>query len=383
MTASWYLTIDMDQHTTITIPPELLPKDGRFGSGPSKVASNFVTDLASTGSSLLGTSHRRDGIRDIVGNVRSQLSALYELPDGYEVVLGLGGATAFWDASAFGLIERRSAHFVCGEFSSKFADVTRGAPHLDDPVVIEAAPGDAPDPIEVDGVDAAAFIHNETSTGVMAPFARLGTALVLVDGTSAAGAIPFDVQAVDAYYFSPQKALGSEGGLWISFMSPAALERTAAIGSTPRWIPPILSLTTAVDNSLKNQTYNTPSISTLYLLSAQLDHVMSHGGLTWAYRRSAESAKRIADWVAASDYATPFVKDLALRSPTVSTIDFDRSIDADTVAAVLRANGVVDTESYRKLGRNQLRIATFPNIDPDDVSALTACIDWVVGAISS
>jgi phosphoserine aminotransferase len=373
----------MDHHPTIFIPSDLLPADGRFGSGPSKVNPQFVTDLAATGSGLLGTSHRRTTVRDIVGNVRAKIRDLYELPAGYEVVLGVGGATAFWDAAAFGLIERRSAHFVCGEFSGKFAEVSRGAPHLDEPVVIEASPGSAPVPVEVDGIDTAAFIHNETSTGVLAPFARFGDALVVVDGTSAAGAVPFDVSSVDAYYFSPQKALGSEGGLWISLMSPGALDRIEELAASERWIPPFLSLSTAVDNSLKNQTYNTPAISTLYLLSAQLDHVMSLGGLAWAHARSAESASVLASWINFSDYATPFVADPALRSPTVTTADLDPSINADTVAAVLRANGIVDTESYRKLGRNQLRIATFPNIESDDVAALTSCIDWVVEAISA
>lgn len=376
------LTIDMARHTTFTIPSELLPSDGRFGSGPAKVNPSFLIDLAETGTGLLGTSHRRDTVRAVVGSIRSQLQHLYDLPDGYEVILGVGGATAFWDAAAFGFIERRSAHFVCGEFSGKFADVARQAPHLDDPVVFESVPGAAPTPEAVPAADTVAFIHNETSTGVVAPFARLGDALVVVDGTSAAGAIPFDPRSVDAYYFSPQKALGSEGGLWLALVSPGAIERIGSVAASDRWIPPFLSLQTAVDNSRRNQTYNTPAIATLYLLAKQLDHVMAHGGLAWAHARCTESAARLSAWIDSTSYARPFVADPALRSPTVTTVDLDQSVDADRVAQVLRDNGLVDTESYRKLGRNQLRIATFPNIDPDDVSALTACIDWVVTAIA-
>ena len=375
------LTIDMARHTTFTIPAELLPADGRFGSGPAKVNQSFVDDLAAAGPALLGTSHRRDAVRAVVGEVRNHLHELYALPDGYEVILGVGGATAFWDAAAFGLIERRSAHFVCGEFSSKFAEVARHAPHLDEPVVIDSPPGTAPMPEHVPAADTVALIHNETSTGVVTPIARLGDALVVVDGTSAAGAIPFDPRSVDAYYFSPQKALGSEGGLWLALVSPGAIERIRSLDASDRWIPPFLSLQTAVENSRKNQTYNTPAISTLFLLSRQLDHVMANGGLEWAHGRSTESSSRLAAWIDRTSYASPFVADPAHRSPTVTTVDFDAAIDADHVAQVLRDNGIVDTESYRKLGRNQLRIATFPNVDPDDVSALTACIDWVVAAI--
>jgi phosphoserine aminotransferase len=330
---------------------------------------------------LLGTSHRRPGVRDLIRRLKESLGALHSLPEGYEVVLGLGGATAFWDAAAFGLVETRSAHFTCGEFSSKFADVVAGAPHLESPVVIPADYGDAPDPKPVDGADTAAFIHNETSTGVLAPFSRIGDELVLVDGTSAAGAIPFDPSQVDAYYFSPQKALASEGGLWVAFMSPGAMERIGRIASTDRWIPPFLSLQTALSNSVKNQTYNTPSIATLFLMSRQIESVLDEGGLSAASQRSRRSSGHLYDWAEASDFAEPFVRRHEIRSPTVVTIDFTDAVDADRLAAVLRENGIVDTESYRKLGRNQLRIATFPSIPTDDVEALTACIDFVVDAL--
>ncbi len=368
----------MSVKSPITIPPDLLPDDGRFGSGPSKVQKTFVDDLAGTGQAFLGTSHRRDTVKSVVGSIRSGLAAFYDLPDGYEVVLGVGGATAFWDAAVFGLIEERSVHFVCGEFSHKFAASVQSAPHLGEPIILEAPPGDAPSPIAVDGVDVASFIHNETSTGVTAPFERLSDALVVIDGTSGAGAIPFDVPSVDAYYFSPQKALGSEGGLWLALMSPAAIDRIARLARSQRWIPPFLSLATAVDNSLKNQTYNTPALATLYLLDRQLSAALERGGLSWASQRCTDSSNRLYRWAEDNDAMAPFVSNPALRSTTVVTIEVDSSIDADAVSDALRFNGIVDTESYRKLGRNQLRIATFPNIDPDDVTALTRCIDFVV-----
>jgi phosphoserine aminotransferase len=371
----------MTQHPPIAIPLNLLPSDGRFGSGPSRIDPASLVALGATGPDLVGTSHRRPGVKSLVGSLRSSLSVLHSLPDGYEVVLGVGGATAFWDAAAFGLVEARSAHFICGEFSSKFAAVTAGAPHLEDPVVISADYGDAPEPRPVEGVDVAAFIHNETSTGVLAPFSRIGDELVLVDGTSAAGAIPFDPSSVDAYYFSPQKALASEGGLWFAFMSPAAIERVETITSRGRWIPQFLSLKTAIENSAKDQTYNTPSISTLFLMARQVDSILGEGGLPAAAKRSAASSNHLYSWADESEFASPFVRRPELRSPTVVTIDFTESVDADTVAAVLRSNGIVDTESYRKLGRNQLRIATFPSIPTDDVESLTSCIDYVVGAL--
>ena len=371
----------MTEPPEITIPAELLPEDGRFGSGPSRINPLFVRDLSNTGTALLGTSHRRTVVKDIVASIQSGLAQMYQLPDGYEVVLGLGGATAFWDAAALGLIENRSAHFVCGEFSRKFADSVAAAPHLEEPVVLAADPGDAPIPEPVSSTDVAAFIHNETSTGVVAPFARLGDALVAVDGTSGAGAIAFDVEEVDAYYFSPQKALGSDGGLWIALLSPAAIERIGKIAQTSRWIPRFLSLETAVDNSRNAQTYNTPALATLYLLGRQIEAVNRRGGIEWADSAARSTSGHLYTWAEHRSFAEPFVKDRALRSPTVVTIDLDESVSARNVSAVLRANGVLDTESYRKLGRNQLRIATFPNIPLADVQALTETIDFVVEAL--
>jgi phosphoserine aminotransferase len=371
----------MTETPTITIPAEVLPQDGRFGSGPSRINPSFVRDLSNTGTAFLGTSHRQASVKEIVASIQSGLMQMYGLPDGYEVVLGLGGATAFWDAAVLGLIENRSAHFVCGEFSRKFADAAVTAPHLDAPVVIDTDPGDAPIPLAVSGVDLASFIHNETSTGVVAPFARLGDALVAVDGTSAAGAIAFDVEEVDAYYFSPQKALGSDGGLWITLLSPAAIKRIELIGRTSRWIPQFLSLKTALDNSRSAQTYNTPALATLYLLDRQIEFVNHRGGIEWADATVRATSDHLYAWANKSSFAEPFVANEALRSPTVVTIDLDESVSAHSVSAALRANGIVDTESYRKLGRNQLRIATFPNIVISDVKALTASIDFVVEAL--
>ena len=368
----------MTEISEITIPPDLLPRDGRFGSGPSRIDPNFVTDLASTGTTFLGTSHRRQSVKDVVASVRHGLSEMYDLPDGYEVALGLGGATAFWDAAVFGLIENRSSHFVCGEFSQKFATAVAAATHLDEPVIVAAEYGDAPMPEEVPGIDTSAFVHNETSTGVTAPFARLGDELVTVDGTSAAGAIAFDVPSTDVYYFSPQKALGSDGGLWIVFLSPKAIERIESIAGSSRWIPEFLSLGTALDNSRQDQTYNTPALATLYLLSRQIDMVNRRGGIDWANSASRTTSDYLYAWAEARPFADPFVQNAALRSPTVVTIDFAASVSAGDVSAVLRANGIVDTESYRKLGRNQLRIAAFPNVSLADVQALTLSIDFVV-----
>lgn len=368
----------MPETSVISIPEDLLPSDGRFGSGPSRIPPAAFRELADTGATFVGTSHRRDTVRSVVASIRNGFSNLYELPDGYEVVLGVGGATAFWDSAAFGLILNRSAHFVCGEFSSKFADVTAGVPHLSDPVVIAADPGDAPVPEAIEDVDTVAFIHNETSTGVRAPFARLSDALVLVDGTSAAGAMQFDVTQTDAYYFSPQKALASDGGLWIAFMSPAAMERTAAIEASDRWIPPFLSLPIATDNSLKNQTYNTPGLATLWLLDRQIRMLIETGGLAAAEARSTESSDYLYQWAHDSAFAAPFVQIPALRSPTVVTIDIADDVSAEAIVDTLTANGVVDTASYRKLGRNQLRIATFPTTPLSDVEAIAACIDHIV-----
>lgn len=364
----------------ITLPPHLIPRDGRFGSGPSNVDPEAVAALAATGTTYLGTSHRQRPVRDVVARVRRGLAELYELPDGYEVVLGVGGATAFWDVAAFGLVERRSQHLVFGEFSGKFAAVTAGAPHLEDPELIESPPGTHPLPQPTADVDVYALTHNETSTGVMMPIERPAGAegLVLVDATSAAGVAPVEPAAFDAYYFSPQKALGSEGGLWLSLCSPAALARIDAIAASGRWRPPFLDLQLAVDNSRKNQTYNTPSSATLFLLAHQIDRMLERGGLAWAQDRSGRSSRTLYAWADASGYARPFVADPAMRSMTVATIDLAEDVSADAVEAVLRANGIVDTFGYRKLGRNQLRIACFPNIDPDDVATLTSAIDHIV-----
>lgn len=368
----------MTELPDIAIPKELLPSDGRFGSGPSRIDTTFVDDLAATGSSLLGTSHRRPTVRALVTSIQQGLTEMYALPDGYEIVLGIGGATAFWDAAVFGLIEARSVHFVCGEFSQKFADTVTLAPHLDDPTIIAAEYGDAPDPQQVPGVDTAAFIHNETSTGVVASFHRFGEEVVAVDGTSAAGAVLFETAATDVYYFSPQKALGSEGGLWVGIVSPLAINRIESIAGTTRWIPPFLSLKTALDNSRQAQTYNTPALGTLYLLDRQIRSINERGGIAWADASCRTTSNHLYRWAISSSFAEPFVKDPAQRSSTVVSIDLDESVPADRVTGVLRANGIVDMESYRKLGRNQLRIATFPNIPLADVEALTASIDFIV-----
>jgi phosphoserine aminotransferase len=371
----------MNQRPVIEIPPHLLPTDGRFGSGPSRVSQVSIDELAASGSSFLGTSHRSSPVKRVVQSIQEGISTLYDLPDGYEVTLGIGGATAFWDAAAFGLVENRSAHFVCGEFSEKFAAVTSGAPHLDDPIVVSAPYGSAPTPQRIEGVDVAAYIHNETSTGVKAPFGRRGNALVVVDGTSGAGAIPFDVSTIDAYYFSPQKAFGSDGGLWISIMSPAAIERVGSISSSDRWIPPFLSLSTALDNSRKSQTYNTPALATLFLLEHQILSTLSEGGLGVVAQRSLRSSQHVYDWADTKSFTTPFVEEIDLRSPTVVTVDLDDLVPAADVIRVLGMHGIVDIGGYRKLGRNQLRIATFPNIPTADVEALTACIDFVVASL--
>lgn len=366
-----------------TIPDELLPSDGRFGCGPSKVREAQVRALAEVGHSLLGTSHRQAPVRALVGRVRAGLGELFSLPEGYEVVLGNGGTTAFWDAATLCLIERRSAHAVFGEFGSKFAAATHRAPFLGDPVVTEAPPGTSAVPEAVDGVDAYAWPHNETSTGAIAPVLRVpGSrdqgALVLVDATSAAGGLAVDVAQTDAYYFAPQKSFSSDGGLWLAVLSPAAVERAARIEGGDRWVPEFLSVTAAVQNSRADQTLNTPAIATLVLLAEQLDWMLANGGLAWCAERTATSAGHLYSWAESRDWATPFVADPAQRSPVVGTIDLAPEIEAPTVAQVLRAHGIVDVEPYRKLGRNQLRIALFPSVEPDDVLALTACIDHVV-----
>lgn len=373
--------------TTLRIPTDLLPSDGRFGCGPSKVRGAALDALASPtgGAALMGTSHRQAPVRALVKRVRSGLSELFGLPDGYEVVFGNGGATAFWDAAAFGLVRRRSLHLSNGEFSSKFAAVTTGAPFLDDPVVVKAAPGTAATPTADASCDLLAWAHNETSTGVMTPVVRpadAGDALVAIDATSGAGGLPVDPSQFDVYYFAPQKSFAADGGLWIALMSPAALARVAELAASDRWIPPFLSLATAVDNSGKDQTYNTPALATVFLLAEQVDWMLGNGGLDWCVSRTTDSSSRLYGWAAESPYATPYVPDPASRSLVVGTVDFDPSVDADTVARVLRANGVVDVEPYRKLGRNQLRIGMFPAIEPDDVTALTTCVDWVVAKLT-
>jgi phosphoserine aminotransferase len=369
----------------ISIPDDLLPADGRFGSGPSKVRPEAVNALADEGRGYLGTSHRQATVRFMVASLRNGIAELLSLPDGYEVALGNGGTTAFWDAATFGLIHQRSQHLSFGEFSSKFAACAEAAPHLDAPDVIEAPPGSVPEAKATPDVDAYCLTHNETSTGVAAPLRRPDGAegLVLVDATSAAGGLRFDPSQVDAYYFAPQKALASDGGLWMAALSPAAVERIERIAASDRWCPAFLDLGIALDNSRKDQTYNTPALATIYLAVQQVEWMLHNGGLPFAAGRCDRSAEVIYGWADASDYATPFVSDPALRSHVVATIDLDGSVDATTVSKVLRQNNVVDTESYRKLGRNQLRIALFPAIDPEDVEALTHCIDFVVDRLRS
>jgi phosphoserine aminotransferase len=366
------------------LPPELRPGDGRFGSGPSKVRPEAVARLVVVADGYLGTSHRRGGVRDVVRRAREGLSALLALPDGYEVLLGNGGTTSFWDAAAFGLIERRSEHLSFGEFSSKFAAVTRGAPHLEDPVVIESEPGTHPEPVVDPSVDVYALTHNETSTGVMTDIVRPEGAdgLVLVDATSAAAGLRIDPAQFDVYYFAPQKSLASEGGLWLACCSPAGIERIERITESGRWCPPSLDLGIALENSRLNQTYNTPSLVTLFLLADTVEWMNEHGGLEWAASRCDLSAEILYGWAESSTHATPFVAKPSERSHVSATIDFE-GVDANELAAVLRANGIVDTESYRKLGRNQLRIALFPAIEPDDVATLTRAIDYIVERLES
>ncbi|MGI9124470.1 MAG: phosphoserine transaminase [Mycobacterium sp.] len=363
----------------LVIPADLKPADGRFGCGPSKVRPEQLSALTTTGAALFGTSHRQAPVKNLVGRVRDGLRELFSAPDGYEVILGNGGATAFWDCAAFGLIDKRSLHLTYGEFSSKFASAVAANPFVGDPIVVKAEAGSAPEPTSDPSVDAVAWAHNETSTGVAVPVRRPdGDALVLIDATSGAGGLPVDLADCDTYYFAPQKNFASDGGLWLALMSPAALARVEAIAASGRWVPDFLSLPIAVDNSLKNQTYNTPAIGTLVLLAEQVDWMLANGGLDWAVKRTADSSSRLYSWAESREFTTPFVTDPALRSQVVGTIDFTDAVDAAVVAKVLRANGIVDTEPYRKLGRNQLRVAMFPAVDPDDVTALTNCVDWVV-----
>ena len=370
----------------ITIPRDLLPGDGRFGCGPSKVRLEALASLTGPGAAIMGTSHRQRPVKDVVARIRRGLAELFSLPDGYQVVLGNGGTTAFWDAASFGLVRERAQHLAFGEFSAKFAGVTRAAPFLGKPSVITAAPGTVPAPEAEAGIDAYCWAHNETSTGAAAPVRRVEGAdpgaLVLVDATSAAGGLPVDVGQCDAYYFAPQKCLAADGGLWLALLSPAALERIASITAAGRWTPAFLDLAVAVDNSARDQTYNTPALATLWLLADQVDWLHAQGGLAWAVRRTADSSSRLYSWAEQAAYTAPFVTDPAHRSQVVGTIDFDAAVDAEAVAAVLRGNGILDTEPYRKLGRNQLRIGMFPAVEPDDVSALTCCIDHVVARLT-
>ncbi len=366
---------------TLEIPRELLPSDGRFGCGPSKVRPEQLEHLAQAGD-IIGTSHRQKPVRDVVGQVRSAIGDLLGAPDGYEVLLGNGGTTAFWDAAAAGLVAERALHLTFGEFSSKFAGVTTGAPFLADPIVVDAPPGEVPVARGDPAADVVCWAHNETSTGAMLGVQRpsdAGDALVLIDATSGAGGLPVEMDQADVYYFAPQKCFAADGGLWIALCSPAAIARIEEIGSrTDRWIPESLSLVTALENSRKDQTYNTPALATLLLLADQLHWMLSNGGLDWCVRRVTDSSNHLYGWATQSPYATPFVADPDHRSLVVGTIDFSDDVDAAAVASTLRLNGIVDTEPYRKLGRNQLRIGMFPAVEPDDVSALISCIDWVV-----
>lgn len=368
----------------IKIPDNLKPRDGRFGSGPSKVRPEALTNLIATGSSIIGTSHRQKPVKNVVHRVREGLSTLFNLPEGYEVILGNGGTTAFWDIATFGLIEKKSQHLSFGEFSSKFASCAKEAPFLDEPTVIKSEPGSHPVAQAEAGVDVYALTHNETSTGVMAPVKRpAGTdgALVLVDATSAAGGVEVSAHEFDCYYFAPQKSFASDGGLWLALMSPEAIARAEKIKSSGRWIPAFFDLGIAIENSRLDQTYNTPALLTLMLLADQIEWFNNNGGMSFSAGRTKESSTKLYTWAEKTSYTTPFVTDPAMRSQVVGTINFDDAIDATKIAAALRANGIVDTEPYRKLGKNQLRIAMFPSVDPADIDALTSCIDYVVAAL--
>ena len=364
---------------SITLPTHLCPSDGRFGCGPSKVRQEAVAALAEAAPTYLGTSHRQAGVRSVVRHLRDGLAEFFRLPDGWQVVLGNGGSTLFWDVATFSLIERRSQHLVFGEFSAKFAVAAR-APHLAEPEVVESPYGTHPEPRANPEVDLYALTHNETSTGVSMPVRRPAGAsgLVAVDATSGAGGLPVDPAEFDAYYFAPQKCFASDGGLWVALLGPRALERTASIAASGRWVPASLSLGTALESSRANQTWNTPALATLFLFVHQLEWLNGQGGLDWAVKRCDESAAVMYGWAEASDYATPFVANPAERSHTVATIDLDPAVDAGAVSKILRANGIVDTESYRKLGRNQLRIGMFPAIEPADLETLTRAVDWIV-----
>jgi phosphoserine aminotransferase len=370
----------------IRIPADLLPADGRFGAGPSKVRKEQVDALASVWQTYLGTSHRQKTVKSEVGRLRSGRASLFSLPEGYEVVLGNGGSTAFWDVASFGLLRDRAQFLTFGEFGAKFASGVASAPHLGDPTIIKADPGTAPVFVAEAGIDAYCTPHNETSTGVaVTPYRVAGAdaeALMIIDATSAAGGLAVDAASFDTYYFAPQKSFGSDGGIWFALMSPAAIARAAEIKESGRWIPDFLDLQTAIDNSRLDQTYNTPALATIFLMAEQVDWFNANGGLDWCVARTSESSGVLYDWAAASDVATPFVADPAQRSGVVATIDIDDAIDATSITKALRLNGIVDTEPYRKLGRNQLRIAVFPSVEPDDVRALTRCIDHVISQLT-
>jgi phosphoserine aminotransferase len=369
---------------SIIIPDNIKPLDGRFGCGPSKIRPEALAALSASGNSILGTSHRQKPVKNVVKRVREGLTSLFNLPEGYEVVLGNGGSTAFWDIATFGLIEERSQHLVFGEFSSKFAAAAKEAPFLGEPTVIKSEPGSHPTAVAEAGIDVYALTHNETSTGVAMPIVRpAGTdgALVLVDATSAAGGLMVDAKEFDTYYFAPQKSFASDGGLWIAIMSPAAIARAEKIKASGRWVPAFFDLGIAIENSRLDQTYNTPALVTLMLLAEQIEWMNANGGLSFAAGRSTQSSDILYSWAEKTSYTTPFVADAAMRSKVVGTINFDDAIDATKIAAALRENGIVDTEPYRKLGKNQLRIGMFPAVDPSDVEALTKCIDHVVAAL--
>jgi phosphoserine aminotransferase len=369
---------------SIMIPADIKPKDGRFGCGPSKIRPEALAALSASGNSILGTSHRQKPVKNVVKRVREGLTALFNLPEGYEVILGNGGSTAFWDIATSGLIESRSQHLVFGEFSSKFAASSKEAPFLGEPTIIKTEPGSHPVAVAEAGIDVYALTHNETSTGVSMPIIRpAGTdgALVLVDATSAAGGLMVDAKEFDTYYFAPQKSFASDGGLWIAIMSPAAIARAAKIKASGRWIPAFFDLEIAIENSRLDQTYNTPALVTLMLLAEQIEWMNSNGGLSFAAGRSEKSSNTLYSWAEKTSFTTPFVTDPAMRSKVVGTINFDDAIDATKISAALRENGIVDTEPYRKLGKNQLRVGMFPAVDPSDVEALTKCIDYVVAAL--
>lgn len=375
----------MNAEQTVKIPSELLPADGRFGSGPARIRPAQLEALQKLGVEVMGTSHRQAPVKNLVGRIRTGLTELFDLPSGYEVVLGNGGSTVFWDVAAFGLVRERAAHAAFGEFGAKFAKATRTAPHLADSAITEVEPGTGAVPTAVEGADVYAWPHNETSTGVATTIARPAgideDALVVVDATSAAGGLPVDIRETDVYYFAPQKNMGSDGGLWLAIMSPRAIARAHEIKDSGRWIPASLDLVTAIENSAKNQTYNTPAVATLALLAEQIEWINGNGGLAWATERTRRASDAVYAWAEENPVASPFVADPADRSAVVCTVDFADDVDAAAIAKILRANGIVDVEPYRKLGRNQLRIATFVSVDPDDVTALLGCIDYVLSAL--